>query len=430
MIRKKAEEFLRGYDPARLTYPERMRLLDELSSALRDEEGVLRGAEGRCALLLRRIEETGEESVLREVHQEFTQLAWEEFQEGRSVREVHRLLSLARDRLTQRLLRLVEEELDSEGFGPPPSAYAWMAMGSDGRREQTLFTDQDNLLVYRYREEEGERLLALQGRLRTSLLKGDIAERTHYGPKEALEDYYELFAQRMVEKLEEIGIRKCKGGIMPVNEKWRGEIGEWKERIIGKIRHGKGPLGILDLIIMMDLRHVGGERGLGEELIAFFNDHIMDNRTMVEKMASAAILMPVPLGLFRRFATERSGEGKGTIDVKLGGWGPLVFLVRLLAKRYRIPTTNTFERIKGLEEREVLSASFSQRLQEAFYTLMRLRIERQGELMREGVVDGQDRVNPYRLPEPDQARLRDALRKVEALQKLANEVFFSGGLWR
>lgn len=139
MIRKKAEEFLGGYDPARLTYPERMRLLDELSSALRDEEGVLRGAEGRCALLLRRIEETGEESVLREVHQEFTQLAWEEFQEGRSVREVHRLLSLARDRLTQRLLRLVEEELDSEGFGPPPSAYAWMAMGSDGRREQTLF---------------------------------------------------------------------------------------------------------------------------------------------------------------------------------------------------------------------------------------------------------------------------------------------------
>lgn len=169
---------------------------------------------------------------------------------------------------------------------------------------------------------------------------------------------------------------------------------------------------------------------MGEELIAFFNDHIMDNRTMVEKMASAAILMPVPLGLFRRFATERSGEGKGTIDVKLGGWGPLVFLVRLLAKRYRIPTTNTFERINGLEEREVLSASFSQRLQEAFYTLMRLRIERQGELMREGVVDGQDRVNPYRLPEPDQARLRDALRKVEALQKLANEVFFSGGLWR
>lgn len=427
-MRERAEEFLKEYYPQKLTYEERLALLKALRQELEGEEAPLLSFQRRYRSLIEEIEGADREA-LKELHGELTHMALEAFEESRSVREVQGLCSDCRGAIARRLLLLVEGEMEAEGWGPPPSPYAWMAMGSEGRREETLYTDQDNLLVYRW-DEEGARRLLQQGELLKRRLLKMAGEPRPPRERDALDEYFEVFSEKMVQRLEEVGIRRCKGGVMPVNEKWRADLEGWKERIAGKVSYGRGPLTVLDLIILMDLRFVGGHKGLAEELIDFANAHLVQNRNLVNEMASSAILIPLPLGLFRRFVTEKTGEHKGKINLKLGGWAPLVLIVRVMAKTYGVKETNTFERIKALEEREILNPRFAMDLQEALYILMKLRISHQRELLLKGLPSDDNYIDPYKLPEGEQKELRFAIKKVEELQKLANEIYFGGGFWR
>lgn len=427
-MRERAEEFLKEYHPQKLTYEERLALLKALRQELEGEEAPLLSFRRRYHSLLKEIEGADREA-LKELHGELIQMALEVFEESRSVREVQGFCSDCRGAIARRLLLLVEGEMEAQGWGPPPSPYAWMAMGSEGRREETLYTDQDNLLVYKWDEEGAQRVLQRRELLKRRLLK--MAGELHPPrQRDLFDEYFEVFSEKMVQYLEEVGIKRCKGGVMPVNEKWRADLEGWKERIVGKVSYGRGPLTVLDLIILMDLRFVGGHRGLAEELMEFANAHLVKNRNLLNEMVSSAILIPLPLGLFRRFVTEKTGEHKGKINLKLGGWAPLVLIVRVMAKSYGVKETNTFERIKALEEREVLNPRFAADLQEALYILMKLRISHQRELLLQGLTSDDNYIDPYKLPEGEQKELKFAIKKVEELQKLANEVYFGGGFWR
>ena len=108
----------------------------------------------------------------------------------------------------------------------------------------------------------------------------------------------------------------------------------------------------------------------------------------------------------------------------------MVLIVRVMAKTYGVKETNTFDRIKALEEREVLNPRFAMDLQEALYILMKLRISHQRELLLKGLPSDDNYIDPYKLPEGEQKELRFAIKKVEELQKLANEIYFGGGFWR
>ncbi|HEX16518.1 MAG: hypothetical protein DRG33_02920 [Deltaproteobacteria bacterium] len=427
MLRERAEEFLKVYHPRKLTYKERLRLLEDLEHQLKGEEAPLRSFEGRFQKLLQQISKAGIEQ-LKELHDEIGHMAIEAFRESRSVREVHALCTEGRDAIARRVLELVEEEMDAEGWGGPPGPYAWMSMGSSGREEETLYTDQDNLLVY---DDDPQRIRGIMERdelLRRCLLKMTGAVRP-LTEDDVIGEYYEIFSSKVVHKLEKVGIERCRGGVMPVNEKWRASIKGWKDRILGKVRLGKGPLSVLDLIILMDLRPVGGELKLGEELVGFALTHLVENRDLVNEMMSSALLIPLPLGLFRRFITEKTGPHKGKINLKLGGWAPLVLVVRVMARTYGIRDNNTFKRIEALREREVLSPEFASELSEAFYVLMRLRISRQGELLERKDGEDPNYIAPYDLPLEEQKELKHALKVVEELQKKANEIYFGGGFW-
>ena len=150
--------------------------------------------------------------------------------EEQTIVDVHDLFSHIRDAITARVLSLVEQEMEREGLGRPPVEYAWVGLGSEGRNEQTFVTDQDNMIIY------------------------------EAGITEPVASYYGELAQRVVERLHTVGFSKCKGGIMPSNEKWRGSVSDWEKRIRETLTEDKKTLELLDLIILTDARHIYGAK--------------------------------------------------------------------------------------------------------------------------------------------------------------------------
>src|SRR6185369_12449331 len=153
--------------------------------------------------LLTAIPATGEPAALLRLHEELNALEMERFLRFYSVPALHENCTRYRDQLAGRALELVLAETPT----PPPLPFALISMGSDGREEQTLITDQDYLIVY-----------------------GD-------GGDEAADAWFRDYSTLLVERLAEIGFKKCTGGIMPSNSNWRGSLSQWQRRLISIVRY-------------------------------------------------------------------------------------------------------------------------------------------------------------------------------------------------
>jgi signal-transduction protein with cAMP-binding, CBS, and nucleotidyltransferase domain len=369
-------------------------LRQTLWEALRDAERF----EAELHRMLDSIDGAKDFDVLRKYHATSVEGVKIYFEEEQTVADVHDLFRIVRDRLTSRVLTLVEEEMAASGFGRPPSDYCWIGLGSEGRDEQTFRTDQDNMLVY-------------EGRGAGS---GD-------GPCSP-ERYYEEFSNRVMERLSTVGFEKCKGGTMPSNEKWRGSVEDWKERI-EKTLQGSELLELLDLIIMTDARVMHGDRRLFDAVLERFFALLKENRHIMKEITEAAVAMPTALGFFGKFRLETEGDHKGMFNLKVLGWSPLIMSVRALALAEGLYETNTLKRIKRLREMNVVKKETASDLIEAYLLFARFRIMSQ--IGQEGG-DGQNYIDPARLAGEESGKLRKAMKTVEAFQKYLHEVVLFG----
>jgi len=419
------KDFLDFYNLNTMTREERLSLLYTLKNSIDKEIEKLLEIQKDFEAYLKHIKRAKEVEELKELHFKICQLAIKDFLENRSPRNLHHICTYGRDELTKKLILMVEKEMEKEGFGLPPVKYAWMSMGSEGRREQTLNSDQDNLIVYE--EKNKEKLnVKLDDFIIRKLTKIDLKEeKRDLSSVDFLDLYFEIFANKVVDKLDFIGIKRCKGGVMPSNEKWRASFKKWEERIKGKVTYGTGLLTVLDIIIIMDLRFVTGDEELGNNFMDMVHSLVRSNEALLTEMAESLILMPIPLGVFRKFILEKSGEHKGMLNLKLGGWAPLVFTLRIYAKKFDVKETSSINRIKELTDLKVFDKNFSNDLIFAYQVLMKNRILRQIELFPN--MEGDNFLDPYQLPEEEQDALKKALQIVEKLQKKAHDHFFAGG---
>ncbi len=335
-----------------------------------------------------RVASTFDELV--EMHRRLNVIAVELYLKGLGVMEIHALITAYRHDLTKRVIDLVGVEM-----GPLPCAFAWFNMGSDGRREQTFFTDQDNALVY---ETDGS---------------------------PAVDDFFTAFAERVVTALDQVGFALCKGHIMPSNPDWRGSVEEWRRKL-DIIFHDQSQDNLLRVIILMDIAYSAGNKVLGQQFSDRVHQMIQDNFGALMVMARSAVMSSVALTMFRNFRLEKSGEHEGMFNVKLYGWAPLIMTTRVFALKYGYTETNTVARILRLEAGGHFEADFSRQLQEAYLVLANAKFISQ----LEAVVSGRKYdyyLNPESLRESEQERLKQALITVEALQKLAYNSFFGGG---
>ena len=345
----------------------------------RREEALLTAIPGECSY-----------PVLLRLHEELNALEMERFLSFYSVPALHENCTSYRDALAGRALELVLAEMAS----PPPLPFALISMGSDGREEQTLITDQDYLIVY-----------------------GDGGERP-------ADDWFRDFSNLLVERLAEIGFKKCTGGIMPCNDNWRGSLSQWQRRLLSIVRYECEDIGknMMDLIVLSDARYVSGDRALADELTGRIRSLLQDYFLALWGMAKAATEMRLALSFLKRFFTEGSGEHKGEFNLKLLAWAPLVMNVRILAINQGIPATSTVKRIELLEQERSFSGNTARGLIAAYRILTKHRILLQIKVIK-GIQDDAYYLNPYALDKEERERVRHALLLIEDLQKIIHTNF-------
>ena len=288
---------------------------------------------------------------------------------GMGAVQIGRIVSSLNDALVQRLARLAEREL-----GPPPTPYAWIVFGSEGRNEQIMLTDQDNALVY-----------------------------AEASPQAAA--YFGALAERVVAGLLAAGFPPCPGGYMATN--WCAPLAEWVRRFDDWL-HAPTPQALMEAGIFFDFRPVYGDLAL-EPLYALL-DGAQHNGLFLAHLLAAARAFAPPLGLFNRIRSE-----DGLIDIKHGGLAPISGLARALALAAGSRERSTLERLAAAQAGSQLSAEGAGDLAAAFTDFLELRLRRQ--LLAHAAGQPLDNnIDVNALPAREQKQLRDALVRVRELQ--------------
>lgn len=251
---------------------------------------------------------------------------------GLTAPQIARVVSHLNDALVQRLVALAEQTL-----GPPPTPYAWMVYGSEGRYEQTLVTDQDNALVY-----------------------GEAS------PEAAA--YFAALAQHVVAGLIQVGFPPCPGGYMAT--RWCQPLAVWQRMFAQWLRQPE-PQALLDATIFFDFRPVAGTLSLQalEDLLA----EAQSAHNFLHHMLCAALDWRPPLGWWHRVRRSH-----GMVDVKRGGITPIVSLGRVAGLAAGTQARATLERLAAAGAAGlILGQDEATTLADLFPFLLRVRLGQQ-----------------------------------------------------
>lgn len=336
--------------------------------------------QSRSPLFLpRQLERAHSVSDMRVYTEQVTSTVGSLLDAGARVSDIGRIVAVAHDALIVRLLRDAEREL-----GPPPCPYGWLVLGSEGRYEQTLRTDQDNALVY-----------------------ADDA------PPEA-EEYFAKLADRVDSHLVKCGFPLCPGNIMATNPEWRQPLRVWQNYFEEWISNPKEKA-LLRVSIFFDYRQVYGKLDVEEALRPIIRQG-RENHIFLGRLARVAIRQHAPISFFRHFVLEHSGEERDLLDLKVRGTALIVDLARLFALETGCLRTNTQERLQHCIEGSSLSKSGGEELIAAFELISLIRLRYQYDHIKQGKMPV-NQVPVSWLSVMERRELKEALWAVDRVQR-------------
>ena len=309
--------------------------------------------------------------------------------EGARASHITRVVAELNDRLMVKILQFAEARL-----GPPPVPYCWTVLGSEGRREQTFKTDQDNALIYANPAQQSAAEVA---------------------------GYMTALAEFARDALERCGYPPCIGGYMASNPRWRQPLPAWQHIFRSWIREGELHA-TEDALIFFDIRPVAGDFSLFEALAASNREALKDARFFKSVLGCISVTVKPPLGFFRTFVVERSGEHKEELDIKSYGTSPIVNAARLFALDAGIDHTNTVDRLCALQSQEGQGASLLRDMQEAFEFLTLLRLENQLRQARAGEPLS-NYIRPEKLTHLQRNSLKEAFHTIARVHSVIDERF-------
>jgi CBS domain-containing protein len=276
------------------------------------------------------------------------------------------------DILLRRIVRWAERDL-----GAAPVPWVWLALGSEGRMEQTLLTDQDNALVF---ADEG----------------------APHRP------WFQAFAERVNDDLEAAGFPRCAGGYMARN--WSGTVTEWRQRFAGWI-DSPSPRALLDAAIFFDYRRVEGELDISvlDRVVA----ESVDKPVFLRFLAKQALEFKPPPTLLLRLRGDTPA-----IDLKLHGISPIVHVARCYGLEARAKGRGTLERLEAAARAGVADPAVVEAASDAFRFLLGLRLRLQLRTLSEGQAKGEGAA-PAQPGAGERGHLKEALRAIRTLQERA-----------
>lgn len=350
-------------------------------------DDLLRLESARLLELTRAIQSRGSLEELATLMPELTAATRELFEQGLSGYELGRIVAEISDLLVRRVLVFAEHDLREEDFGVPPVAFCWLALGSEGRREQTLRTDQDNALVY----EDPEPRLTRRA-----------------------DDYFKVLAQRAVDGLIRLGYPRCPADAMASNPKWCQPLSVWRGYFAEWVRDTT-PQNLMHASIYLDFRPVAGTTGLAEALRDEIRAQVKAWRSFPRYLGKIAVSHAPPLGLFGRFKLQRHNGRRG-VNVKLGGMLLLNNALRAYAIELGLDETNTIERLEAAARAGgCFTPDEVEDIRQAYETIFHLRLGHQ--LARLAMGEAADNlIDPAALSPGDARRLKQAFGAIRYLQ--------------
>lgn len=297
-----------------------------------------------------------------------------------------RLVSELHDRIMARLAELVAPEP-----GRPSGTFCLAVLGSEGRKEQFLATDQDNALII-------------------SDASGAQGEAS-----------FAAFAGQYIQALLGIGFPACPNRVMIDNPAWRMTLSKWMDNVDEMIQSADGP-SILTLSLLTDARAVAGDPSLCAKLREYLHKRVTSAPVVLKYMAREALRFTPPIGFFNNLVVERSGPDKGWLDVKKGGIFPVTQGLRTLALEHGLTVTETSGRLSALRELGFFSESMTSNLWEAYSFLQTLRVRAQALKLRQGQPPD-NMILPSRLSSLERDRLKDCLKIVAEFQGLLHNKY-------
>jgi CBS domain-containing protein len=327
------------------------------------------------------VERATSPDALKEAGSRIPQFVRSLYERGVKPRYIARLVTDLNRRIMGRLYRQMgTEDLVADA--------CLIVMGSEGRGEQLLRTDQDNGIVFR----------------------GGT-------PPPGFEKVSEEFPQALIE----LGYPPCPGNVMTSNPEWAKSQDAYRDNLRTWIYQPSSD-GFMNLAIFFDATAVAGDQKLLADLKAYLFELIGGQDNVVRHFARAIQSFETPIGLFNRLVLEKTAPHTGRLDIKKGGIFPIVHGVRSLALEYRVSETNTIGRIQALSGRPPFEEGFTADLIEAFEFMSMIRLRAQIEAWEQGAATG-NYVNPASLTKLERGLLQDSLKIVKQFKAMLGHHF-------
>lgn len=340
------------------------------------------------AVLVREISKSRTGGYLRELRERSEELLRQYLEQEVSISFITTIMTQINDEIISRCIELSLREMDMEGLGQPPRTFSWMCLGSQGRGEQLLRTDQDSALVYADEPGSQEEQVAVKA-------------------------YFVDLAERTTEKLYTVGYDYCKGNMMASNPSFCLSVAGWK-KLFSQWMEDPSQENILNVSVFFDYRSVHGDTDLVEHLTHHIFSEMEHTRIFKSFMARAALQNPAPLTFFRNFMVEKSGEHKDSFDLKARAMMPLTDAARILILTAREGNiNNTIRRFHRLAEIEPQNAEIYQSAADAYEVLIRLRA-----LIGLRREDSGRYIKPSELSRLQRVLLRNTFNNVSEIQQL------------
>lgn len=275
---------------------------------------VYRGPQDRVRAIADALADAPAVSAVAQCAEDASDLAFRLLGEGMAALHLTRMVAELNDVMTRRLLDLIAPKHDVADI-----QWCWMALGSEGRLEQTLYTDQDNAIIFTCPTGEIENV-------RQRLLP---------------------FARDVNQALARCGFRLCPGDIMAGNPRWCLHNDEWRQRFAKWINTGD-PESLLHGAIFFDFRALHGEVILADALRQWLSETVHDKSLFLRQMSENALINRPPIGLFGRKSPLTNWLRRNrALDVKKHGVAPFSDVARVLALSRGLSVTNSTERLLG-----------------------------------------------------------------------------------
>ena len=343
------------------------------------------------AILIREMQRSPNAEELRAIRAKAEQLLQRYLEREVAMDFIASVMTEINDALIVRVIEISLEELQEEGKQLPDVSWSWWGLGSEGRGEQLLRTDQDNALIF-----------------------GDV-------PADKLEDTRNIFlklAEKVTAKLHQSGFDYCPGDMMASNPKWCLSLKEWKDQFSDWILTPTTQ-NILHCNIFFDYRSLYGDASLAEEIGRHIYSLIDQKGIFLSLLAKNALQNPPPLTFFRNFVIEKDGEHKDAFNIKARAMMPLTDAARVLILGHKVSgINNTFKRFEKLAELEPKYSELYEQAADAYEILIRYRAL-------QGLKNGDTGkfLNPADLTKMQRLNLRNSFRPISELQEIINVRF-------